>query len=135
MFDRDQSRRASWGSGHHDSKCAHTRVQSLAGGDSSQVLAAQVDRAKARLWDLEQLQKGVLHDALGAPMRQVSFELLACPPANSVKTLQPRKAVNAGQIREAAETLEHEADKFDIRWHLLRDPQELAQSILTREAA
>jgi hypothetical protein len=105
------------------------------GGDSSQALAAQVDRAKARLWDLEQLHKGVLQDSFGAPMRQVSFELLACPPAPNIKTIQPRKPVNASQILEAAQTLEREADKFDIRWRLLRNPQELAHSILTREAA
>jgi hypothetical protein len=105
------------------------------GGDSAQVLAAQVDRAKARLWDLEQLQKGVLQDSLGIPMRRASFELLACPPAMSSKNSATRRQIGASQISEAAETLEKEADKFDIRWRLMKDPQELARSILTREAA
>jgi hypothetical protein len=105
------------------------------GGDSAKVLAAQVDRAKARLWDLEQLQKGVLHDSLGVPMRHASFELLACPPALSSKTSGPRRQIGSGQILEAAETLEKEADKFDIRWRLLKSPLDVAHTILAREAA
>jgi hypothetical protein len=104
------------------------------GGDSPQALSAQVDRAKARMWDLEQLQKGILHDALGQPMRHASFELLACPPTKSGK--EPRtRLTTVGEVREAADTLEKEADKFDIRWRLFRDARELAHSIITREAA
>jgi hypothetical protein len=105
------------------------------GGDSAKVLAAQVDRAKARLWDLEQLQKGVLQDSLGIPMRHASFELLACPPAISSKSSRPRRQIGPGQTLEAAETLEKEADKFDIRWRLLQTPLDVAHTILAREAA
>lgn len=104
------------------------------GADSPQVLAAQVDRAKARLWDLEQLQKGVLHDSLGIPMQRASFELLACPPTPT-KTSSSKRQVGSGSILEAAETLEREADKFEIRWRYLRTPAEVAHSILSREAA
>jgi hypothetical protein len=103
------------------------------GADSPQVLAAQVDRAKARLWDLEQLQKGVLHDSLGIPMQQASFELLACPP--STKANASKRQLGAGQILEAAETLEREADRFEIRWRYLKTPADVAHSILSREAA
>jgi len=103
------------------------------GADSPQVLAAQVDRAKARLWDLEQLQKGVLHDSLGIPMQQASFELLACPP--NAKAHASKRQLGAGQLLEAAETLEREADRFEIRWRYLRTPADVAHSILSREAA
>jgi len=104
------------------------------GAESPQALAAQVDRAKARLWDLEQLQKGVLQDLLGVPMRQASFELLACPPA-PLKTSSLKRQVASNQILEAAETLEREADKFDIRWRFLKTAADVAHSILSREAA
>jgi len=103
------------------------------GSESPQALANQVDRAKARLWDLEQLQKGVLSDAFGQPMQHVSFELLACPPAGTVHSATP--SIGARQLRDAADTLEREADKFDIRWRLFRDAREMAHSIITREAA
>lgn len=103
------------------------------GADSPQVLAAQVDRAKARLWDLEQLQKGVLHDSLGIPMQQASFELLACPP--NAKANASKRHLGTGQILEAAETLEREADRFEIRWRYLKTPADVAHSILSREAA
>jgi hypothetical protein len=105
------------------------------GGDSAQVLAAQVDRAKARLWDLEQLQKGVLHDSLGAPMRHASFELLACPPAITAKTSGIKRPIGSGQVLQAAETLEKEADKFEIRWRFLKSPSDVAHTILANEAA
>jgi len=97
-------------------------------------LDRSVDRAKARLWDLEQLQKGVLQDLLGVPMRQASFELLACPPA-PLKTSSLKRQVASNQILEAAETLEREADKFDIRWRFLKTAADVAHSILSREAA
>jgi hypothetical protein len=103
------------------------------GADSPQVLAAQVDRAKARLWDLEQLQKGVLHDSLGIPMQQASFELLACPP--HAKANASKRQLDVGQILEAAETLEREADRFEIRWRYLKTPADVAHSLLAREAA
>jgi hypothetical protein len=103
------------------------------GADSHQALSAQVDRAKARLWDLEQLQKGILRDEFGGPMQQVSFELMACPlPTQS----NVRKSMLSPlHVREAAETLNLEARKFDIGWQLFREPREMAQSILLREAA
>ena len=105
------------------------------GADSSQVLASQVDRAKARLWDLEQLQKGVLQDSLGVPMRHASFELLACPPSITAKTAGLRRRIGSDQILEAAETLEKEADKFEIRWRFLKTPSDVAHTILEHEAA
>jgi hypothetical protein len=71
-------------------------------GVTRRKLAAQVDRAKATLLDLEQLQKCILQDSLGTAMRQMSFELLACPPPPTIKALQPRKAVYAKPILEAA---------------------------------
>jgi hypothetical protein len=104
------------------------------GSESPQALANQVDRAKARLWDLEQLQKGILSDSLGQPMKHVSFELLACPPWKNTKR-SGAPSIGTRELRDAADTLEKEADKFDIRWQLFRDAREMAHSIITREAA
>jgi hypothetical protein len=105
------------------------------GGASADRLGGQVDRAKARLWDLEQLQKGVLRDVFGTPMRTCNFELLACPPQPTAKAEAPKRPMSLGLLNEAVDTLEREADKFDIRWRFLRNPQEIAGVILEREAA
>lgn len=105
------------------------------GGASADRLGSQVDRAKARLWDLEQLQQGVLRDVFGTPMRTCSFALLACPPPEIAKFAVPKRAMSPGLLNEAVQTLEREADKFDIRWRFLRNPQEIAGMILEREAA
>lgn len=105
------------------------------GGASADRLGGQVDRAKARLWDLEQLQKGVLRDVFGTPMRTCGFELLACPPSEIAKVEMPKRPMSPGLLNEAVQTLEREADKFDIRWRFLRNPQEIADIILEREAA
>ena len=102
---------------------------------SISVLATQVDRAKARLWDLEQLQKGVLQDSLGVPMRHASFELLACPPPITAKSAGLKRRIGSDQIMEAAETLEKEADTFEIRWRFLKTPSDVAHTILEHEAA
>lgn len=105
------------------------------GGVSADTLGGQVDRAKARLWDLEQLQKGVLRDVFGTPMRRCDFELLACPPQYNARTPAPRHPMSPSLLREAVDTLEREADKFDIRWRYLRTPSEIASVLLEREAA
>lgn len=105
------------------------------GGASADRLGGQVDRAKARLWDLEQLQKGVLRDVFGTPMRTCGFELLACPPPEIARVDVPKRPMSPGLLNEAVQTLEREADKFDIRWRFLRNPQEIAGVILEREAA
>lgn len=105
------------------------------GGASADTLSGQVDRAKARLWDLEQLQQGVLRDVFGAPMSNRDFTLMACPPISPARVSSPRRPMSGGLLREAIETLEREADKFDIRWRFLRTPQEIASVILEKEAA
>jgi hypothetical protein len=105
------------------------------GGVSADTLGSQVDRAKARLWDLEQLQKGVLRDVFGAPMSGCEFELLACPPQYDSKVAAPKRPLSPGLLREAVETLEREADKFEIRWKYLRSPLDIANFVLEREAA
>lgn len=105
------------------------------GGGSADVLGSQIDRAKARLWDLEQLQKGILRDVFGAPMRDCVFELLACPPPPPSKPQLPKRPMSSAHLKEAAETLEREADKFDIRWRYLKNPTEVAQVIMEKEAA
>jgi len=53
------------------------------GGTTSEALSGQVDRAKARLWDLWQLKESILRDVWGIPMKGCEFELLACPVVTS----------------------------------------------------
>ena len=105
------------------------------GGSSADVLGSQIDRAKARLWDLEQLQKGILRDVFGAPMRDCAFELLACPPQAPSRPQLPKRPLSPAQLREATDTLEREAGKFDIRWRYLENPKEVASIIMEKEAA
>lgn len=106
------------------------------GGTTPEALAGQVDRAKARLWDLEQLQEGILRDVFGTPMRRCDFELLACPPSTTTKRALVRtRIVSPALLNEAVDTLEREADRFRIRWRYLPDLQDIARFLLSKEAA
>jgi hypothetical protein len=104
-------------------------------GGSRGVLTHQVDNAKARLWDLKHLRDGVLRDALAEPMAGQAFELLVCPPVH--KGLKPklRETASSGEVAEAGELLEREADRFDLRCRRLASVTEVANQIVQREAA
>jgi hypothetical protein len=101
-----------------------------------QTVTAQVDRAKARLWDLHQLSSGVLADApLGLPS-QLRYELLVHRPLGGRSVSSGDLPVNLRRaIGEAEEELEAEADKFDIRFLPMRSPELIAQHLLQAEAA
>ena len=106
------------------------------GGTGPEALSGQVDRAKARLWDLWQLKEGILGDVLGAPMRGCEFDLLACPAVSGGERGRRQvRSVSQSLLNEAAETLEKEADRFQIRWRYLPSPREIAQVVLAKEAA
>lgn len=93
-------------------------------------ISTQVDRAKARLWDLRQFNDGVLADSLPLRATSISYELLV---HRSNPRLAPELSKRA--IRAAEEELEAEADKFDIRFKLMQTPQQIANYLIQREAA
>lgn len=105
------------------------------GGVSADALGPQIDKAKARLWDLEQLQKVALRDVFGQPLKNAKLELLACPPLTQPRQQDPKRPLSPGLLKEAVNTLEREADKFEIQWRYLKDPEAVAGIILEREAA
>ncbi len=99
---------------------------------ASHAVSGKVDRAKARLWDLHQLDAGVLADSLGLKAESMSYELLVHRPKDDASRLAPplRNALKA-----AEEELEAEADKFHIRFRPLGSPAEIANYLVQREAA
>lgn len=92
----------------------------------------QVDKAKARLWDLNQLKSGVLADSLPLKATSLSYELLVLRPFERIRDI---KMPLAKVVREAEEELTAEADKFDIRFRPLNSSDDIAREILKREAA
>jgi hypothetical protein len=104
-------------------------------GGTRGVLTTQVDNAKARLWDLKHLRDGVLRDALAVPMADQAFELLVCPPVHKGVKPKTREAASSGEVAEAGELLEREADRFDLRCRRLASVSDVANQIVQREAA
>jgi hypothetical protein len=96
---------------------------------SANSVGPQVDRAKARLWDLQQLQSGVLADSLNLHPPSMAYELLVHRPSVDGAARQGRA------LKGAEEELEAEADKFDIRFRPMRSPQLIAKYIVDLEAA
>lgn len=94
-------------------------------------LTNQVDKAKARLWDLHQLQEGVLSDSLLRTEGTRSFELLVHRPRRSGSWPVESKR----SIDEAETELEAEADKFKIMYRPLPTPAAIGRFLLDREAA
>ena len=99
---------------------------------SSGQVSAQVDRAKARLWDLHQLDAGVLADSLGLHAPSMSYELLVHRPIVFEAGLDGSLK---SAVKAAEEELEAEADKFDIRFRPLRSVGAIADYLIDREAA
>ena len=99
---------------------------------SSSQVSSQVDRAKARLWDLHQLDAGVLADSLILCAPSMSYELLVHRPI----VFETRKDGSLkSAVKAAEEELEAEADKFDIRFRPLRSVEAIADYLIEREAA
>jgi hypothetical protein len=104
-------------------------------GGTRAVVTNQVDTAKARLWDLKHLRDGVLREVLAQPMADRAFELLVCPPVRKGFVQKLRDEANISDIAEAAELLEREADRFDLRCRRLASANDAAHEIVSREAA
>ena len=99
---------------------------------SSSRVSAQVDRAKARLWDLHQLNGGVLADSLELHAPSMSYELLVHRPKTfETEGSGPLKAA----IKAAEEELEAEANKRHIRFRPMRSVEQIAGYLIDREAA
>lgn len=95
-------------------------------------VSIQVRDAKAKLWDLAQVQEYVKNDEFGLSHELNRFELLL----NRVREDDP--AYSERQIhgvQEAIIELEAEADKKEIRCRALTSPDEIAEVILSAEAA
>lgn len=99
---------------------------------SSSQVSAQVDRAKARLWDLHQLDAGVLADSLELHAPSMSYELLVHRPGVFETRLDGSLK---SAVKAAEEELEAEADKFHIRFRPLRSVDAIADYLIDREAA
>jgi hypothetical protein len=99
-------------------------------------VTGQVDRAKARLWDLQQLETGVLSDSpLGLPST-LRRELLVFRPRGGKSVVSGDLSFEMKRaISEAEEELEAEADKFDIQFRPLRSADLIAKHILQVEQA
>lgn len=95
-------------------------------------LSRQVDDAKAKLWDLAQVQEYVQAKEFNLSGNLNRFELLI----HSVREDDPRYSDKQIElVREAELELEMEADKKVIRSRPLRSPDEIAGIIIEAEAA
>jgi hypothetical protein len=102
---------------------------------SKQYVTTQVDKAKARLWDLDQLQRGLLSDSLQVPTQKFQYSLMLLLPGSN-QAAEEAATKNIAFIRkEAQQELEAEADKFDIRVRPMASPEKIAEFILDEEAA
>lgn len=95
-------------------------------------LSRQVKDAKAKLWDLAQVQEYVQAREFDLSNDLNRFELLI----NSVREDDPQYSDRQiEQIHEAEYELEMEADRKQIRSRPLRSPDEIAKVIIEAEAA
>lgn len=103
---------------------------------SASSVSAQVDRAKARLWDLKQLDDGILSDSLPLGDRTIGYELLVNQQRELIRQERRKLPGNiGGTLRAAEEELEAEADKYKIQVRLMRSPRAIADYLIEREAA
>jgi len=96
---------------------------------SANGLAAQVDKAKARLLDLESLRDGRMVDALALRPKKLAYELFVHRPHF------PKRSPAERLLREAEAALEQQADEFRIQWRPFDDHSSMARGLLQREAA
>jgi hypothetical protein len=91
-------------------------------------LAGQVDRAKARLLDLESLRDGKAVDTLPLKRKKLAYELYVIRPART------KSSASSRMLREAEATLESQADEFRIQWRPFESPTQMARTLMQREA-
>lgn len=99
---------------------------SMLNARSSNGLANQVDRAKARVLDLETLRGGKFTDQLPLPRRRLQYELFV---------LVPRKSEAGRDQREAQQSLESQADDAKIQWRPFYSAMDMARNVMEQEAA
>jgi len=92
-------------------------------------LSGQVDRAKARVLDLEWLRTGKLGDQLPIPRRKIKCELLV------LRHNAGRKGDDGKMLREAERSLEAQADEFKIDWRPFKNTNAMAHALIDREVA
>lgn len=94
-------------------------------------LSPLVTTAKARLWDLEQLKSGVLSQLI-LDRNTREFELLLHRPRKDDPQYSDRQI---SSLEAACLELEEAADKAEIRCRPMYSPEEIANFVLTKEAA
>lgn len=93
-------------------------------------LSTQIDRAKAKILDLESLRDGKAVDALPLKSRQkLTYELYVSRPS------LPKSSASGRLLREAEASLESQADDFDIQWRPFESAQQMARTLLRSEVA
>lgn len=95
-------------------------------------LSRQVKDAKAKLWDLAQVQEYVHAKEFNLSPALNRFELLIHRVQEDDPQYSDRQI---GQVQEAVYELETEADRKEIRCRPLRSPNEIAEIIIDAEAA
>jgi hypothetical protein len=98
-------------------------------------IAIQVDRSKARLWDLQQLQSGVLADDLfgTTTLKKRSHQLLVLSPhGSSVRSVGARGTPNES-ILGAEEELKSEAVRAGIECLPMSSIEDIARHLLRVE--
>jgi hypothetical protein len=90
-------------------------------------LAGQVDRAKARLLDLESLRDGKAVDTLPLSRKKLAYELYVIRPA------LPKSSPARQLLREAEAALESQADEFRIQWRPFESPNQMARMLILSE--
>lgn len=92
-------------------------------------LSAQVDRAKAKILDLESLRDGKAVDTLPLRRKKLVYELYVVRPA------LPKASPARKLLREAEASLESQADDFEIQWRPFENARQMAHRLLDSEAA
>jgi hypothetical protein len=92
-------------------------------------LAGQVDRAKAKILDLESLRDGKAVDTLPLSRKKLIYELYVIRPS------LPRTSPARRLLREAEASLETQADDFKIQWRPFESANQMARTLLHSEAA
>lgn len=101
---------------------------------STNVVSQHVDKAKARLWDLHQLNEGVLSDSFHFRNSQMTHELLVHRPSDaSLQSTGDNPKRLRVALKDAEEELEAEADKREIRLRSMTSPLKIAAYLVERE--
>ena len=96
---------------------------------SANGLTIQVDRAKARILDLESLREGLLSDGLPVRRSRLKYELHVLRPE------VPKRSEAYSLLRAAEYSLESQADKFGVQWRPFATTNSMADWIVRSQKA